>query len=87
MRLIPDFLSPTRLLERTSRRPDKHNPDFTVGQIRSLRWQTWWMKWLPYRLYPAIPFRKVVYWHWRGHRLTLPRPWAKDIFAGLGEDD
>lgn len=87
MKLIPRFFRPVRWLKYTSARRDEHNPDFTVGEIRSLRWQMWWMRYLPYRLYPIMPFEKVVNWHWGKHALKLPRPWAKDPMADFGPED
>lgn len=79
MSIVPRFLKPVRWLKYTSTSADEYNPEFTVGETRSLRWQLWWMDHMPHRTYPHIPFRKVVFWHWRGKTLTLPRPWAKDL--------
>ncbi len=76
-------LKPVNWLEGTSHKPSLLDPDFTVGQIRSLRWQMWWMKYLPYRTYPVLPFKKQVHWNWRRKKLTLPLPWAKDLFKEL----
>lgn len=80
------FLKPVRWLKLTSSKPHSIIEDFTVGEVRSLRWQLWYMKWLPHRTYPVIPFRKVVFWNWRNHHLTLPRPWSKDLFEGVEDD-
>lgn len=80
-------LKPVRWLRSTSHRPDRFNPDFTVGEIRSLRWQTWWMRHMPYRTYPLIPFEKKVYLNWRGKKVSLPRPWAKNLLEWKDDED
>lgn len=85
--MIPHFLKPVHWLKYTSNKfVDPDDPFWTVGDMRSLRWQLWWSRYLPYRLYPAIPFTKQVHWHWRSKTLTLPLPWAKDMFADVRED-
>jgi hypothetical protein len=69
-------------------RPGLMNEDFTRGEERVLLWRMrrlWWSRLVPYRTYPLIPFRKVVYWHLFGVEVTLPRPWAKDLMAGVGD--
>lgn len=80
MRIVPRFIKPTQWLKCLSYKPDEYNSDYTKGQIYSLRWQRWWMKHMPHRTYPVLPFKKVVYWNWRKYKIVLPRPWAKDNF-------
>ena len=68
------------------------NKDFTRGEERWLLWairRKRWMKFFPYRTYPMLPFSKTVTWHLWGSkwRVTLPRPWAKDLFAELHEGE